>query len=75
MLIHTLEKALAQGPISLTRHRIDLSRRLVLRVGGDYPRLDCFLAAALYIRSKDIRLISARPATPRERRHYEQGRI
>ena len=26
-------------------------------------------------RSDDIRLISARPATPRERKHYEQGRI
>ncbi len=26
-------------------------------------------------RDDDIRLISARPATPRERRHYEQGRI
>ena len=26
-------------------------------------------------RGDDIRLISARPATPRERTHYEQGRI
>ncbi|MYB77270.1 MAG: BrnT family toxin [Chloroflexi bacterium] len=26
-------------------------------------------------RGDDIRLISARPATPRERKHYEQGRI
>lgn len=26
-------------------------------------------------RDDDIRLISARPATPRERKHYEQGRI
>ena len=32
MLIHTLEKALAQGPIPFTRHRIDLIRRLVLHV-------------------------------------------
>ena len=60
MLIHTRRKALAQGPIPLTRHRIDLIRRLVLHVGGDYLRIDHFPAAALYIRSKDIRLISAR---------------
>ena len=33
MLIHTLEKALAQGPIPFTRHRIDLIRRLVLHIG------------------------------------------
>ena len=26
-------------------------------------------------RGDDIRLISARPATPSERKHYEQGRI
>ena len=26
-------------------------------------------------RGDDIRLISARPATPRERKYYEQGRI
>ena len=29
MLIHTLKKALTQGPVSLTRHRIDLISRLV----------------------------------------------
>ncbi len=29
MLIHTLKKALTQGSVSLTRHRIDLIRRLV----------------------------------------------
>lgn len=48
MLIHTLEKALAQGPIPFTRHRIDLIRRLVLHVGGDYPRLDHFLGCPVY---------------------------
>ena len=75
MFIHTRRKALAQGPIPLTGHRIDLIRRLVLHVGSDYPRLDHFPAAALYIRSKAIRLIAARLATPRKRKHYEQGRI
>ena len=75
MFIHTRRKALAQGPIPLTRHRIGLIRPLVLHVDGDYLRLDHFPAAALYIRSKDIRLTLARPATPRERKHYEQGRI
>ena len=34
MLIHTGRKALAQGPIPLTRYRIDLIRRLVLHVGA-----------------------------------------
>ena len=34
MLIHTRRKALAQGPIPFTRHRIDLIRRLVLHIGG-----------------------------------------
>ena len=29
MLIRTLKKALTQGPVSLTRHRIDLISRLV----------------------------------------------
>ena len=29
MLIHTLKKALTQGPVSLTRHSIDLISRLV----------------------------------------------
>ena len=29
MLIHTLKKALTQGSVSLTRHRIDLMSRLV----------------------------------------------
>ena len=29
MLIHTLKKALMQGPVSLTRHRIDLMSGLV----------------------------------------------
>ena len=29
MLIHTFQKALAQGPVCLTRHRIDLISRLV----------------------------------------------
>ena len=29
MLIHTLKKALTQGSVSLTRHRIDLISRLV----------------------------------------------
>ena len=28
MLIHTFQKALAQGPVCLTRHRIDLISRL-----------------------------------------------
>ena len=37
MLIHTLEKVLAQGPISLTRHRIDLIRRLVPVRGWRLP--------------------------------------
>ena len=73
MLIHTRRKAFAQGAISLTRHRIDLIRRLVLHIGGTYLRLDHFPAAVLYIRSKDIRLISARSVTSRERKHYEQG--
>ena len=34
MFIHTRRKALAQGPPPLTRHRIDLIRRLVLHIGG-----------------------------------------
>ncbi len=34
MFIHTRRKALAQGPILLARHRIDLIRRLVLYIGG-----------------------------------------
>ena len=46
MLIHTRRKALAQGPIPVTRHRIDLIRRLV-PVRGWLP------AAALYRRSKN----------------------
>ena len=42
MLIHTRRKALAQGPISLTRHRINLICRLVLYGGG----ATCFLTTS-----------------------------
>lgn len=42
MLIHTRKKALAQGPIPLMRHRIDLIRRLVPVRGWRLPRKEEF---------------------------------
>lgn len=43
MLIHTFQKALAQGPVSLTRHRIDLISRLVCAfLAAAFP-LGCLL--------------------------------
>ena len=42
-------------------------------LGMDF--LGRIVVVASTYRGDDIRLISARPATPRERKHYEQGRI
>ncbi|MXX37899.1 MAG: BrnT family toxin, partial [Gemmatimonadetes bacterium] len=42
-------------------------------LGMDF--LGRIVVVASTYRGDDIRLISARPATPHERKHYEQGRI
>ena len=60
MLIHTLKKALTQGPVSLTRHRIDLISRLVCALiqvrSVNMKKLACSLSGIAQIDSHYRRL-------------------
>ena len=60
LLIHTLKKALTQGPVSLTRHRIDLIRRLVCALiqvrSVNMKKLACSLSGRAQIDSPYRRL-------------------
>ena len=60
MLIHTIKKALMQGPVSLTRHRIDLMSRLVCRLiqvrSVNLTKLACSLPGLAQIDSPYRRL-------------------
>ena len=60
MLIHTLKKALTQGSVSLTRHRIDLISRLVCALiqvrSVNMKKLACSLSGHAQIDSHYRRL-------------------
>ena len=60
MLIHTIKKALTQGSVSLTRHRIDLIRRLVCALiqvrSVNMKKLACSLSGRAQIDSHYRRL-------------------
>lgn len=60
MLIHRFQKALAQGPVSLTRHRIDLIRRLVCALiqvrSVNLKKLACSLPGRAHVDSHYRRL-------------------
>ncbi len=60
MLINTLKKALRQGPVSLTRHRIDLISRLVCALiqvrSVNLKKLACSLSGMAQIASQYRRL-------------------
>ncbi len=59
-------------PMALTREDDDaVYEQRFVSVGLD--SLNRTLVVAYTFRGKDIRLISARPATPKERKHYEKG--
>lgn len=60
------------GPLLAKRRSIEGEFRFAT-LGMDF--LGRIVVVVSTYRGDDIRLISARPATPRERKHYEQGRI
>jgi hypothetical protein len=60
-----------EDPHALTRDDPDTDEERFVTVGSDF--LGRILVVVWTVRGENYRLISARKATPRERRQYEEG--